>query len=74
MTEIFAAVIILIGIIGFTFLFNAVTVWALVWALNAIGITAICGVPVQFSWPLVIAITLIISILRGIFGKVVKGE
>ena len=63
---------ILIGLlIGYaiSFLLNAGLVWLLCWGLKAIGITAIGGWTVAFSWPLVLIFTDIYMILRGIFGK-----
>lgn len=63
---------ILIGLlIGYAigFLLNAGLVWLLCWGLKAIGITAIGGWTVAFSWPLVLIFTVIYMILRGIFGK-----
>ena len=63
---------ILIGLlIGYAigFLLNAGLVWLLGWGLKAIGITAIGGWTVDFSWPLVLIFTVIYMILRGIFGK-----
>ena len=63
---------ILIGLlIGYaiSFLLNAGLVWLLCWGLKAIGITAIGGWTVAFSWPLVLIFTVVYMILRGIFGK-----
>ncbi len=51
------------------FLLNAGLVWLLCWGLKAIGITAIGGWTVTFSWPLVLIFTVVYMILRGIFGK-----
>ena len=51
------------------FLINAGLVWLLCWGLKAIGVTAIGGWTVAFSWPLVLIFTVIYMILRGIFGK-----
>ena len=51
------------------FLCNAGLVWLLCWGLKAIGITAIGGWTVAFSWPLVLIFTVVYMILRGIFGK-----
>lgn len=67
---------ILIIILGgaFSFLLEAGFIWVLCWALNAIGITTICGVAVTFSWPLVLAIWIISALLRGIFKTTVKTE
>ena len=47
---------------------NAGLVWLLCWGLKAIGITAICGWTVAFSWPLVLIFTIVSVVLRGIFG------
>ena len=63
---------ILIGLlIGYaiSFLLNVGLVWLLCWGLKAIGITAIGGWTVAFSWPLVLIFTVVYMILRGIFGK-----
>ena len=63
---------ILIGLlIGYaiSFLLNAGLVWLLCWGLKAIGITAIGGWTVAFSWPLVLLFTVVYMILHGIFGK-----
>lgn len=63
---------ILIGLlIGYaiSFLLNAGLVWLLCWGLKAIGITAIGGWTVAFSWPLVLLFTVVYMILRGIFGR-----
>ena len=54
---------------GISFLLNAGLVWLLCWGLKAIGITAIGGWTVAFSWPLVLLFTVVYMILRGIFGK-----
>ena len=51
------------------FLCNAELVWLLCWGLKAIGITAIGGWTVAFSWPLVLLFTVVYMILRGIFGR-----
>ncbi len=51
------------------FLLNAGLVWLLCWGLKAIGITAIGGWTVAFSWPLVLLFTVVYMILRGIFGR-----
>jgi hypothetical protein len=63
---------VLIGLlIGYaiSFLLNAGIVWLLCWGLKAIGITAIGGWTVAFSWPLVLIFTVIYMILRGIFSR-----
>lgn len=52
-----------------SFLLNAGLVWLLCWGLKAIGITAIGGWTVAFSWPLVLLFTIVYMILRGIFSK-----
>jgi hypothetical protein len=52
-----------------SFLLNAGLVWLLCWGLKAIGITAIGGWTVAFSWPLVLLFTVVYMILHGIFGK-----
>lgn len=64
--------IVFIGI--FSFLMEAGLIWVLCWALNAIGITTICGVAVTFSWPLVLVIWIISALLRGIFKTTEKTE
>lgn len=51
---------------------NAGIVWALCWALNAMGITQIGGLTVAFSWPLVIVFSIVVGILSSIFGKRVE--
>lgn len=56
----------------FSFLMEAGFIWALCWALNAIGVTTICGVAVTFSWPLVLVIWIVSALLRGIFKTTVK--
>jgi uncharacterized membrane protein (DUF485 family) len=61
----------LIGIaigLGIIFLIEAGFVWLICWALNVIGIHTICGVNVEFSWPLAFAIIVIIFAVRGLFG------
>ena len=62
---------ILIGLLiyGTSFLINAGLVWLLCWGLKAIGITAIGGWTVAFSWPLVLIFTVVYVILHGIFGS-----
>ena len=63
---------ILIGLlIGYaiSFLLNAGLVWLLCWGLKAIGITAIGGWTVAFSWPLVLIFTVVYIILHSIFGR-----
>ena len=57
---------------GIAFLINAGIVWLLVWGLKAVGITAICGWTVSFSWPLVLLFMLAFIVLKGIFGTVGK--
>lgn len=52
-----------------SFLLNAGLVWLLCWGLKAIGITAIGGWTVAFSWPLVLLFTVVYMILHGIFSK-----
>lgn len=52
-----------------SFLLNAGIVWLLCWGLKAIGITAIGGWTVAFSWPLVLLFTVVYMILRGIFDR-----
>lgn len=46
-------------------------VWVLCWALTTIGITAIGGWTVAFSWKLVIIVALVYTILHGIFSPTV---
>ena len=63
---------VLIGLLiayAISFLVNAGLVWLLCWGLKAIGITAIGGWTVAFSWPLVLLFTVVYMILHGIFGK-----
>ncbi len=50
------------------FLGNAGLVWLLCWGLKAIGITAIGGWTVSFSWPLVLIFTIVSVVLRSIFS------
>ena len=48
---------------------NALVVWLLCWGLKAIGIYAIGGWTVAFSWPLVLVFVIVCSTLGGIFKK-----
>lgn len=64
--------IIILAVLGLSFLLEAGLVWLLCWALNAIGIMTISGIAVTFSWPLVLAIWLISALLRGIFKVTVN--
>ena len=64
---------VLIGIaigLGIIFLVDAGFVWLICWALNLIGVHTICGVNVEFSWTLVLAIMIIGCALKGMFGIV----
>ena len=64
---------IVIGVIvglALAFLINAGLVWVIVWALKGIGITAIGGWTVAFSWPLVILFTVIMIIVNSFFLKI----
>lgn len=49
------------------FLIDAGLVWLLCWGLNTIGVHTIGSWTVQFSWPLVIVIIVITSLLSSIF-------
>jgi len=42
-------------------------IWLLCWGLQAIGITSIAGWTVAFSWPLVVVIVIIWTILSLLF-------
>ena len=57
----------MVVVLAFCFFIDAGIVWAICWGLNAIGIHSIGGWQVQFSWPLVIVVILISSLLSGIF-------
>ena len=61
--------IILAILLGFAFgfLVNAGIVWVICWGLKAIGITAIFGWEVAFSWPLVVIFTIVYMVIRGLF-------
>jgi hypothetical protein len=48
---------------------NGLFVWCGCWALNAIGIHSICGWTVEFSWALVVLLTIIETIFKSIFSK-----
>jgi hypothetical protein len=48
---------------------NALFIWCGCWALNAIGIHSICGLTVEFSWALVVLLTIIEAIFKSIFSK-----
>jgi len=48
---------------------NGLLVWCGCWALNTIGIHNICGWTVEFSWALVILLTIIETIFKSIFSK-----
>ena len=61
-------IIIAIAMICLCLLINAALVWLVCWGLVKIGITAICGWSVGFSWPLVIVITAITAIINMIRG------
>ena len=50
------------------FLISAGLIWILCWALPLIGITEICNWSIVFSWPLVIVLTTIITILKTVFS------
>ena len=50
------------------FLINAGLVWILCWALPLIGITTIGSWPIVFSWPLVIVLTIVLTIFRTSFS------
>ena len=70
------AILAVIGVIllvyAISFLITAGLVWVITWGLVKIGITAICGWTVAFSWPLVIIVAAVVAILRGIFSITVK--
>ncbi len=42
-------------------------IWLLCWGLQTIGITSIAGWTVAFSWPLVVVIVVILTILSMLF-------
>lgn len=52
-------------VFGLAFLLEAGMVWVLCWALRTIGITTILGWEVAFSWPLVLVVMIVSSILGG---------
>lgn len=62
----------IVAALALAFFIDAGIVWAICWGLNAIGIHSIGGWQVQFSWPLVIVVILISSLLSGIFKVTVK--
>ena len=62
----------MVVVLVFCFFIDAGIVWAICWGLNAIGIHSIGGWQVQFSWPLVIVVILISSLLSGIFKVTVN--
>lgn len=68
MKQIIACVVGLLIAFALSFLIWGGIVWLLTWALTAIGITAIGGWTVAFSWKLVLIVALIYSILHGIFA------
>lgn len=67
----FLAILAGIGVIVLTFALSLAIwgglIWLLCWGLKAIGITAIAGWTVAFSWPLVIVIVVIWTILSMLF-------
>ena len=62
----------MIAALAFCFFIDAGIVWVICWGLNAIGIHSIGDWQVQFSWPLVIVVILISSLLSGIFNVTVN--
>ena len=54
--------------LAISFLCTAAIVWLLCWALPLVGITAIAGWTIAFSWKLVLIIAIILAILRSIFS------
>lgn len=68
LTVFLTTLIVLIPVLVISFGITAAVVWALCWALNALGVTTICGFAVVFSWPLVLVIWLVWFLLRSIFG------
>jgi hypothetical protein len=54
--------------VALAFFWNALIVLALCWGLNALGIFTIGTFVVQFSWPLVIVFTVVMSIIKSIFN------
>ena len=49
---------------GLTFLMEAGMIWVLCWVLKAVGVTAVFGWEVAFSWTLVHMVMIISSIFR----------
>ena len=70
------AILTIIGIIlliyAISFGITAGLVWLITWGLVKIGITTLFGWTVAFSWPLVIVVSAVIAILKGIFSVTVK--
>lgn len=62
----------LVGVIAFALLWNAMIVWVLCWGLRALGILTIGTFVVQFSWPLVVVLTVISMFFKGIFNISIK--
>jgi len=53
---------------------NGLLVWGICWALNAIGIHAIAGWTVEFSWALVLLFTIAEIVLKSIFKSNDKND
>ena len=66
------AVVLILTVLAVGFLIEAGLVALFCWALPMIGITTIGSWTVAFSWPLVIAVWVVSSILGGIFKSNVE--
>lgn len=58
----------IIATFAFGFVIWGGLIWLLCWGLKAIGIYTICGWTVAFSWPLVIVIVVIWTIISSLFN------
>ena len=67
----FLAILACVGVIALTFVLGIAIwgglIWLLCWGLQAIGITSIAGWTVAFSWPRVVVIVVIWTILSMLF-------
>lgn len=69
-TRMFQIILVILLGLAFGFLVNAGIVWVICWGLKAIGVTAIFGWEVAFSWPLVVIFTIVYMVVRGLFKSV----